>query len=308
MHLHALPLLVALSLLAALPPLHAVQIPRVHPNPLHRPIDSTKPTDTRHVPLKLSAPPLITAPLTPPNGFSITQKAIVDMAEQYYAPMRKGTPHVDCKPVSQQQPHHVVCQLPRTQLLTIDGTALSQVVAFMQLKYPDNGPEGGMTATSYFPQPGFAQNGQVRFEDGVTNTAMFWTLEHGEGCLQATPNLWCVTMAVQAPDATANMKEIVTQPAPPQQQVAKQANQNMAMFEAKATTEIQERKDELQQAKQTTEDGAEREDDAVEQGDVRKPSEDMRFADELTSTGAPVNLHRRADVWVEDVSRDIHAM
>src|SRR5690606_310523 len=137
-----------------------------------------------------------------PEDSSPSQQTLLALAETYYAPMRaRGRPHADCRRVGKEQQHHVLCQVPKTHLLAAEHADVDAVVRLLQTKYPENGPEGGIIVTSYFPLPGFAQHGQVRFEDGVRPAALFWSVEHGEGCVEAQPDKWCVTLVVKAPDA-----------------------------------------------------------------------------------------------------------
>jgi len=93
---------------------------------------------------------------------------------------------------------------------------LNQMVTWLAQRYPTNGPEGGMTITSYYPQSDFVHSGNMRFEDGIQNDALFWTVEHGTGCVGGDPQKWCVTVLVKSHASENQMVQLLkTQPPPP---------------------------------------------------------------------------------------------
>jgi hypothetical protein len=202
-----------------------------------------------NLPLRRSPPPRDPAPLTPPADFSPAQRTLLVLAERYYAPMRaRGRPHADCRPVLKDQKHHVLCQVPRTSLLAASHAEVQGVADFMRRKYPTDGPEGGLTTTSYYPQPGFAQHGQVRFDDGLHADALFWSLEHGEGCVEAKPDRWCVTLVVQAPDAKDRVRHLVTQPPMSAADAKNLERENLEKFKQERRKEIAEDNRKLEEA------------------------------------------------------------
>jgi len=183
-----------------------------------------------------------------PANFTFTQRSLFNQAQEYYQARRLNEPHPDCRPVNAQTPLHFMCLPHGNQVSLLQPSELVQLVGYMQQMYPDNGPEGGMTVTSYMPTPGFTQHGQLQFEADVNAQALFWTLEHGVGCVQGMPNTWCVSIGLQAPQTLAQMRDLLVQPAPPPAVVDQMAKQNVQVFDAQAKAEVKQSKEQAKAA------------------------------------------------------------